>query len=190
MNLEPDNTFVVSDFHFDHKNIIKYCNRPFENVDVMNHHIITNLMLDIKPTNTLLFLGDIAFGRESRTPSWWLEWLKEHITPNIIYIKGSHDNGIRPTNTENCFGFLEMTLEGKRILFKHEPYWCSSPRPDWIVHGHTHKAQMLSAYSWHRICVCVEATNYKPVLLQSILDLIKEADQRENVVGSVDKQQG
>ncbi len=34
--------FYISDPHFGHANIIKMCNRPFENIDVMNERLIEN----------------------------------------------------------------------------------------------------------------------------------------------------
>ena len=34
--------FVTADTHFNHENIIKYCNRPFKDVNEMNEVIINN----------------------------------------------------------------------------------------------------------------------------------------------------
>lgn len=34
--------FLISDTHFDHENIIKYCSRPFKSKDEMNKTIIDN----------------------------------------------------------------------------------------------------------------------------------------------------
>ena len=35
-------TYVIADTHFNHSNIIKYCNRPFNDVIDMNEKIINN----------------------------------------------------------------------------------------------------------------------------------------------------
>ena len=40
--------FFTSDTHFDHFNIIEYCDRPFTNVKAMNEHIITNWNKTVK----------------------------------------------------------------------------------------------------------------------------------------------
>lgn len=39
---DGDRLFLTSDTHFNHTNILRYCNRPFKTVGQMNETIITN----------------------------------------------------------------------------------------------------------------------------------------------------
>lgn len=53
--------FMISDLHFSHANIIKYCKRPFSSVDEMNSTMITNWNNTVKEDDTVFVLGDVFF---------------------------------------------------------------------------------------------------------------------------------
>lgn len=53
-------TFISSDYHFSHSNIIKYDNRPFSNLEEMNSTIIRKHNERVKPEDTVYFLGDLC----------------------------------------------------------------------------------------------------------------------------------
>ena len=54
-------TFFTSDTHFGHENIIKYCGRPFKDVEKMNERLIKNWNEVVKDTDTIFHLGDFSF---------------------------------------------------------------------------------------------------------------------------------
>ena len=59
--------WFTSDTHFDHKNIIKYCNRPFKDIDEMNAELERRWNAVVAPGDRVFHLGDFAFtARRSR----------------------------------------------------------------------------------------------------------------------------
>jgi calcineurin-like phosphoesterase family protein len=54
------NTWFTSDFHFGHRNIIQYCNRPFASTGEMDAAILANLNRQVGDNDQLYFLGDFS----------------------------------------------------------------------------------------------------------------------------------
>lgn len=52
-----------SDLHLGHKNIIKYCDRPYKDVDEMNDGIIKNWNELVQPNDTAYLLGDMVMNK-------------------------------------------------------------------------------------------------------------------------------
>ena len=55
------NYWWASDYHFSHHNIIRYCGRPFKDIEEMNATIIARHNERVKPDDTVFFLGDFVF---------------------------------------------------------------------------------------------------------------------------------
>ena len=52
--------FFTSDTHFDHANIIKFCDRPFKDVEEMNWKLIKNWNDKVPQDGLVFHLGDFA----------------------------------------------------------------------------------------------------------------------------------
>src|SRR5580658_1871636 len=56
------NSWFTSDFHLGHRNIIRYCSRPFASVEEMDAAILANLNELVGANDVLYFLGDFCLG--------------------------------------------------------------------------------------------------------------------------------
>lgn len=52
--------YFTADTHFFHKNIIRYCDRPFESITKMNNVMINNWNNTVGKNDTVYALGDFA----------------------------------------------------------------------------------------------------------------------------------
>jgi len=53
--------FFTSDTHFSHSNIIKFCDRPFSDVNEMNTALINNWNKVVPEDGIVFHLGDFAW---------------------------------------------------------------------------------------------------------------------------------
>ena len=87
MEIPHDKVWFTSDLHFYHKNICKYCNRPYESVEEMNEGIIQNWNSVVKDDDIVFVLGDLGFcGSEKLMP------LIERLKGKKYVVQGNHDS--------------------------------------------------------------------------------------------------
>ena len=78
--------WFTSDTHWNHANIIKYCKRPFANVEEMDDALISNWNAVVDKGDHVYHLGDFCWGKRDG----WIKYLKL-LNGNIHIIKGNHD---------------------------------------------------------------------------------------------------
>ena len=135
--------FFVSDTHFGHTNIIKYCNRPFNNVDEMDAALIKNWNAKVPKDGIVYHLGDFAWG----SITYW-EKIREQLNGEIILIYGNHDE--KYLNNKLMYKlFKEVTPQKKiwinkiPIYMNHYPFLCFGGSykgldATWQLFGHVH----------------------------------------------------
>lgn len=79
------NIWFTSDTHFGHRNIIKFCNRPWNTVEEMDNALIENWNKVVKPEDIVFHLGDFAFATNGR----WKEIINS-LNGHIYLIVGNH----------------------------------------------------------------------------------------------------
>ena len=85
-NSSEVNIWFTSDTHFNHNNIIRFCNRPWNTVEEMDKALIENWNSVVKPDDIVFHLGDFAFAPNSK----W-KTLLQALNGKIYLIVGNHD---------------------------------------------------------------------------------------------------
>lgn len=143
------NIFFTSDEHYYHTNILKYCNRPFRDIEEMNEALIREHNEVVKNTDKVYHLGDFTFKSPRIAANVFRRLNGEH-----YFIRGNHDewvfdNGLRESfkDIEHFKGIkdyeeLKFGRNGEKIhlVLFHFPLltWHKSHRGSIMLHGHTH----------------------------------------------------
>lgn len=175
-SVNPD-TWIVSDTHFGHKNIVKYCNRPEDHNTLMVsrwNHLVGD-------TDDVLHLGDLAvwYGPEEKM---WQD-VAARLPGNKYMLRGNHDK--RKDREYAAIGFTVIPefiqeINGQRVLFSHYPDEARTHEAtgyqqwDINIHGHIHNNDLeprLASTGRRYKNVSIEVMDYQPVRLSAILGL-------------------
>ena len=141
MNYKFDGSrvFFTSDTHFNHTNIIRFCNRPFKDVSHMNETIIANWNRVVGPEDIVFHLGDFCLGGSA-------EWtnILDRLNGKIYLISGNHDIKNLRQNYTKYFEHIAMQMyievDKQKIYLNHCPFLCYGGSYDdtWQLFGHVH----------------------------------------------------
>jgi calcineurin-like phosphoesterase family protein len=171
-------TYLISDTHWNHKNMIAFCGRPanfeeklWSSLDVLH------------PCDTLIHLGDVCMGQDTAIHN-----RLSRLNFKKILIRGNHDKQSDAWYMKNGWSFvcdrLEMRYEGHKYALTHKPVQTDKIN----IYGHFHnnpsascESELISILSDRHWQFCIEH-EYKPVAMSRIHGLcthnIKRVDSR------------
>jgi calcineurin-like phosphoesterase family protein len=179
--------FFSSDLHLGHRNIIKYCKRPFlfdaslgyvdGNLDVraMNTALINNWNRVVKPTDTAYIIGDVSFFKDIRDTHRALDALNG--TKHLI--RGNHDKSMAPETLAKFASvqdYLEINVPDKTIprgrqmiVLSHYAFrvWDKSHYGSWNLYGHSH-GSLPDDPNALAIDVGVDCHDYTPISYEQV----------------------
>jgi calcineurin-like phosphoesterase family protein len=134
-------TFLVSDTHFYHKNIQKFCptTRPGKDYIEMSEMMIYNWNSQVRKTDLVYHLGDFSFGSYTETAD-----TLRRLNGRIILVKGNHDQMVlkpeQRTRFERIEPYLETKINGIDVVMFHYPIkeWNKMHRGSYHCYGHVH----------------------------------------------------
>ncbi len=162
--------WFTADYHLSHTNIIKYCNRPFKNVEEMNAMILDNLIKSVDQGDVLYFLGDLTFDKEIAKN--FFNVMKDI---EIHFIIGNHDSSqvikIAQKKCESVAHLQNIIIEEQSITLCHYALrvWNKSHFNSWQLYGHSHGTLNGVGKQYD---VGVDSNNFLPVSFDKLKELM------------------
>lgn len=154
--------FIISDTHFGHENVIKYCNRPFANAKEMDEAMIKNWNEVVSNKDTVIHLGDFGLGSKE-----YIKSILQRLNGRKILIKGNHDNWTDEWYREAGFAYVSKfpIVWNDIYILSHSPLPPLADKlPFFQYYGHIHTDERYQDTSTSK-CVCVERIGYRPLFL-------------------------
>jgi len=180
--------FLTSDTHFGHAGVCHFTEadgvtkiRPWTDPDEMDEEMVRRWNDRVRPNDKVYHLGDVVINRRALTTMVRLNGDK-------VLIRGNHDI-FRDDEYREYFRELRAYHVMNGMILSHIPlHEASLGRFGVNIHGHLHSARVKKAcgidaktgatlYSdkidtrYH--CVCVEQTDYTPILFEDVIKRIE-----------------
>lgn len=175
--------WFTSDEHYGHRNIIKFCARPFSNVDEMREHLISQHNGRVSKTDETYHLGDMFWNTISVEEG--VDILKR-LNGRHYLIWGNHDETAKKImaakstylSQAKVFDWAKDVYQfrenGVKIWLSHYAHrvYPDSHKNAFHLYGHTHNALPDFRLSMD---VGVDATcgNFAPWSLDEIVNIMK-----------------
>jgi len=181
--------FLVSDTHFGHAGVCRFTRddgvtklRPWTDPDEMDEAMVKAWNETVKPTDKVYHLGDVVINRKAMKTLYRLNGDK-------VLIRGNHDI-FRDEEYREHFRELRAYHVMNGMILSHIPVHEESlGRFGVNIHGHLHANRVKKPrgydvktgtmlYSdeidtrYH--CVCVEQTDFRPILFEDVMKRIKD----------------
>ena len=182
--------WITSDLHIGHNKEFLYESRGFQTVEEHDKTLVSNWNDLVDKEDIVYVLGDIMLKHslEDDDFSYGLEILKQ-LKGNMVIIRGNHDSEAKIEKYKTCSNVISA---GDAALYLNYPatgsyHFYLSHYPTLVSHeklkhmktalinlyGHTHQKEHFYNEHPYMYCVCLDAHEMKPVLLDDIIEEIK-----------------
>lgn len=178
-----EKVWFTADSHIGHRKIIRYCQRPFSDVEEMNETLIANWNNVVGKDDFVFHLGDFSVGGSAEWTS-----LLGRLNGRIFLVLGNHDmNNIGQgfmKRFEDVSMQMLISIGSQRIYLNHYPFLCygGAYRGTWQLFGHVHTCPCRSGRDYPRLVnlfptqydVGVDNNNFTPVSFEQVEMIIRE----------------
>lgn len=159
--------FFTSDEHYNHQNVISFCNRPFSSLEEMKDELIRRNNEVVTKNDWVIHAGDFCWKGSAE----FIRNLQKSLIGQHIYLRGSHDNWMNKSHHE----IWEKNIDGQHVVVCHYAMrtWGKSHWNSWQLYGHSHgKLESIGK----QYDVGVDCNNYYPVSFDTIKTIMAGKD--------------
>lgn len=175
--------FLTSDTHFGHMGVCKFMQedgvtklRPWDNPEEMDEEMVKRWNDAVRPGDKVYHLGDVVINRKALK-------ILHRLNGDKVLIKGNHDI-FRLEEYTPFFRDIRGSHVMNGLILTHIPV-----HPDNLyrfgcnIHGHLHSNRvMMSGFGGKKLdaidpryfSVCVEQTDFRPILFEDVMKKIEE----------------
>lgn len=172
--------WFTADHHFGHRNIIRFCNRSWANINDHDAALMENWNACVQPKDTVYHLGDFALCAQGYTKG-----ILQRLNGRKVLIRGNHDKPIKghlESYFEAIYDYKKILHEKQHIVLFHYPIasWHMKHYGAWHLHGHSH-GNYPSLNPKLMVDVGVDVWDYKPVSFEQLRRYFDEETRKEKI---------
>lgn len=172
--------FFIADEHYGHwtsseRNIIKYCNRPFDSIEEMDAEIIKRFNSVVSKDDITIHAGDFTLKNKQVAYDYLQKLNGDHLC-----LQGSHDRWL-PKAAPYIW---QKTIENQFLVVCHYSMhtWHRSHYNSFQLYGHSH-GKLAPEGKQHDIGV--DNNNFYPVSFDKIVEIMKDRPDNFNLIKGV-----
>ena len=190
--LTTGRVWITSDTHYHHTNICRGITnwrtqdgkipvdstRDYLSMDQMNDAIVDNINSKVRQDDTLIHLGDVAFGGFDKIG----QFLDRLVCKNIHLVLGNHDQHIKNNRSDiqdkflSVNHYLEVQVDGANFVLCHYPLasWHGLNKGVIHLHGHVHLSAKNKWGNGKKLDVGMDGNDLTPYSLSEVVSLLKD----------------
>lgn len=192
--------WITSDTHYHHTNICRGITnwrtqdgkipvdstRDYLSMDQMNDAIVDNINSKVGQDDTLIHLGDVAFGGFDKIG----QFFDSLVCKNIHLVLGNHDQHIKNNRSDiqdkflSVNHYLEVQIDGANFVLCHYPLasWHGLNKGVIHLHGHVHLSAKNKWGNGKKLDVGMDGNNMYPYSIPEIVHMMDKRDVGSDII--------
>ena len=167
--------FFTADQHYAHRNIIKYCNRPYSSIQEMDEALIFNHNSVVGEKDTVIHAGDFTLMKKREDVQ---RKYVRRLNGKHIFLNGSHDYWLAGWGMNQIW---EKSIDRKYVVVCHYAMrtWARSHYNSFQLYGHSHGKLEPVGKQWD---IGVDNNNYFPISWLDVLRIMNDRPDNPNLI--------